>query len=200
MAAIVRPIQEKAPRPMDAENDAALIAGAQAGNRQALESLVARHYATMFRIAYRWCRNREDAEDVTQEACVALARGIFGFQGRAQFSTWLYQLVLNAARDQRRRSRRQHQCDDPAATGDCPLSADPDPEQRLYLQRVLAEVEALPDQEREAMLLVHGEGLSHGEAGRIAGCAETTISWRIHNARKRLKRALRQGRNPHGHR
>jgi RNA polymerase sigma-70 factor (ECF subfamily) len=199
MAAVLRPRQETAERPMDAENDAALIAGAQAGDRRALETLVARHYPMMFRIACRWCRNREDALDVTQDACVALARGIFGFQGRAQFTTWLYRLVVNAACDHRRRRARVRANEDPIAAGAVESGATADPEQRLYLQQVLAEVDALPDKERDALLLVHGEGLSHGEAAAIAGCAETTISWRIHNARKRLARALGRGRKVDGH-
>ncbi len=52
-------------------------------------------------------------------------------------------------------------------------------------------VRQLPDKQRDAVLLIYGEGLSHAAAGEALGCAETTISWHVHEARKRLKVLLR---------
>ena len=52
-------------------------------------------------------------------------------------------------------------------------------------------VRRLPDKQRDAVLLIYGEGLSHAAAADVIGCAETTISWHVHEARKRLKVLLR---------
>ena len=52
-------------------------------------------------------------------------------------------------------------------------------------------VRQLPDKQRDAVLLIYGEGLSHAAAADVLGCAETTISWHVHEARKRLKVLLR---------
>ena len=54
-------------------------------------------------------------------------------------------------------------------------------------------VRALPDKQRDAVLLVYGEGLSHAAAGDVMACAEATVSWHIHEAKKRLKALLSAG-------
>jgi RNA polymerase sigma-70 factor, ECF subfamily len=51
-------------------------------------------------------------------------------------------------------------------------------------------VRALPDQQRGAVLLVYGEGLSHAQAASVMACSEKTVSWHLHEARKRLKTQL----------
>ena len=55
-----------------------------------------------------------------------------------------------------------------------------------------AAVGALPDKQREAVTLVYGEGLSHAEAGIAMGCAEATVSYHLHAARKRLRETMRE--------
>ena len=54
------------------------------------------------------------------------------------------------------------------------------------------EVRRLPDQQRDAVLLVYGEDMSHAEAADVMGCTEKTVSWHLHEARRRLKTALRE--------
>ena len=66
--------------------------------------LLGRHYGTAYRVAYRWCGTRQDAEDVAQEAFIKVARGIRSFRGNASFTTWLYRIVVNAANDLHRRN------------------------------------------------------------------------------------------------
>jgi RNA polymerase sigma-70 factor, ECF subfamily len=177
---------------MDGLETDALISRARDGDSGAFEMLIERHYATIFRIAFRWSANKDDAEDITQEACVKMARGIAAFRGDSAFSTWLYRLVVNTAKDWTRRQLRtpyQVELDDTMLE----RHGDPSrPEEQLYALQVLAKVHALPDKERDAILLVFGEGLSHREAAAVAGCAETTISGRIHTARQRLATQLKE--------
>nr|WP_246737703.1 RNA polymerase sigma factor [Nordella sp. HKS 07] len=149
--------------------------------------MVERHYDFVYRVAYRWSGSRVDAEDIAQEVCVRLGRAIRGFKGNGALTSWLYALTLNAARDLARRSRRE------AAKAEAygvliraELHAADDRNEALW-----AAIRQLPDKQREAVLLVYSEGLSHSAAAKMMACAEATISWHIHEAKKRLRRAMR---------
>jgi RNA polymerase sigma factor (sigma-70 family) len=80
----------------DAESgDLELVRRAQAGNRDALEHLIARHQAWIYNIALRMVYLPEDAEDATQEILIKVITKLSTFEGRSRFSTWLYRLVVN---------------------------------------------------------------------------------------------------------
>ena len=161
-----------------------LIKRATHGDADAFEVLVNDYYEVMFKMAYKWCGNQRDAEDITQEACIKLARGIGGYKGKSKFTSWLYVLVINTAKDWYK-SQNRH----PEGTEllEVVVAEDPQSDQKLYTRQVLAEVNKLPDAEKESLLLVMGQGLSHKEAARLSGVKESTISWRIHEARKKLQ-------------
>ncbi len=170
--------------------DMVLVGQAKAGDRAAFAMLVARHYDFIFRVAWRWSGRRPDAEDIAQEVCVRLGRAIRSFRGDGAFSTWLYALTLNAARDYSRKAVREgakiaaygvHALTDAPAE-----SASDDAAEALW-----AAVRKLPDKQRDAVLLVYGEGLSHAAAADVMAVAEPTVSWHIHEAKKRLKLLMR---------
>ncbi|MDA0240990.1 MAG: RNA polymerase sigma factor [Proteobacteria bacterium] len=83
----------------EADEETALIKRAQGGDKGAFERLLQTHYDVMYRTAYKWCGNKMDAEDITQTACIKLARSIDGFRFESAFLTWLYRLVINTAKD-----------------------------------------------------------------------------------------------------
>lgn len=171
------------------KTEAELIRRAQEGDGAAFEALLRRHYDTMYRMAYRWCGNRADAQDITQSACIKLARALGSFGFRSAFATWLYPLVINTAKDwSRSRARQGGACDglDPEQP-ETPSAEGPMAEQKVYARQVLDHIRALPEREREAVLLVFGEGLSHREAATAMACRESTVSWYIHEARKKLQ-------------
>ncbi len=162
-------------------DDTMLIQRAAAGDAQAFAQLVTKHYDVIFRIAFKWCRNRADAEDIAQEACLRLARGIKSYKGDAAFASWLYRLVINASIDwQRRHNKQTHEghVDLPDRTADA--------ETALYTRQVLARIDRLPHKEKTALLLVMAEGMSHAEAAIVMEVKESTVSWYIHEARKTL--------------
>jgi RNA polymerase sigma-70 factor (ECF subfamily) len=170
-----------------------LIKQAQRGDRSAFEALLRSHYDAMYRMAYKWCGNREDAQDITQTACIKLARALASFRFQSAFLTWLYPLVINTAKDWAR-ARARH----PAGDGKDPDYAQaPVAEQKVYASQVLDRIRALPEREREAIYLVFSEGLSHREAAQAMACRESTVSWYIHEARKKL-RSLRERESRHG--
>ena len=169
--------------------DGLLAARAREGDRAAFAALVERHYDFIHRVAFRLTGRRDDAEDVAQEVCVRLGKAVAGYRGGAAFTTWLYAIVLNAARDQMRKSARETAKAEAFGVhalmaGEAGAAAD-DPADALW-----AAVRKLPDKQREAVTLVYGEGLSHAEAADAMAVAEPTVSWHIHEAKKRLKALL----------
>ena len=99
-------------------------------------------------------------------------------------------MTLSAARDHRRKLAREERtfrayAAEPQQDG--PLGNDDEVSSELW-----AAVRALPERQCDAVLLVYGEGLSHAAAADVMGCSETTVSWQVHEARKRLKAMLGQ--------
>jgi RNA polymerase sigma-70 factor (ECF subfamily) len=178
---------------MTESSETDLIKQAQRGDRSAFETLLRRHYDAIYRMAYKWCGDPEDAQDITQSACIKLARALGSFRFQSAFLTWLYPLVINTAKDWMR-ARARH----PAGDGldpDCAQA--PVAEQKVYAGQVIDRIRALPEREREAIYLVFSEGLSHREAAQAMACRESTVSWYIHEARKKLN-ALREKESRHG--
>ena len=169
--------------------DGELAARASEGDRGAFSELVGRHYDFVYRVAFRFTGRREDAEDLAQEVCTRLGRAIRGYQGGSAFTTWLYAIVANASRDFLR--GRSREADKAQAYRSFALleneagAADEDPAEALW-----AAVRQLPDKQCEAVTLVYGEGLSHAEAAELMAVAEPTVSWHVHEAKKRLKAHL----------
>ena len=173
-------------------DDAALIHAAQAGDSEAFARLIERYYDTLYRFAFSWCGHAADAEDVTQQACMRVADGIGQFRFESVFTSWLYRLVNNCARDWSRRQRR-HQGREAGAeqAGNEGTVAT-----RAYHWQLLEALDALPDGVKETLLLVHLQGLSHAEAAAVLGVKESTVSWRLHDFRKRHAGALEAGGAP----
>jgi RNA polymerase sigma-70 factor (ECF subfamily) len=167
-------------------SDQELIGRAGDGDRDAFGQLVERHYDFVYRVAYRWCGRKADAEDIAQEVCARLGRSIRSYRGGAAFTTWLYAITLNAARDMVRKSAREAM--KVQAFGvHALIDGEAAPEADSQAERLWAAVRELPDKQRDAVLLVYGEGLSHSAAADAMACAEATVSWHIHEAKKRLK-------------
>ncbi len=165
------------------DEQSALIKQAQSGDRGAFETLLRAHYDVMYRMAYKWCGNKEDAEDITQNACVKLARSIETFRFQSAFLSWLYRLVINTAKDWAK--ARPPQATDQAIDAD--RAEAPVAEDRVYAGQVMAYVRTMPEREQVALFLVFSEGLTHREAAVVMDCKESTVSWYIHEARKKLQ-------------
>ncbi|MBL0373175.1 sigma-70 family RNA polymerase sigma factor [Rhizobium sp. KVB221] len=164
-----------------------LIRRASHGDRLAFGQLVEMHYDFIHAAAWKWTRNRADAEDVAQDVCVRLANAIRGFRGEGRFRTWLYTLVLNAVRDLARKSQRDRRN---AAEWSLDPSMHSEPMHEEDMQELWTAVQTLSPKQRDAVMLVYAEGLGHGEAADVLGCSESTVSWHLHEARKRLRTIL----------
>lgn len=173
--------------------DGLLAAQARDGDREAFAALVERHYDFIYRVAYRLTGRREDAEDVAQDVCARLGRAVKSYRGGAAFTTWLYALVMNAARDGLRKAKRETARTEAFGVHALVMGeTEPEPEPDDGAERLWAAVRQLPDKQREAVTLVYGEGMSHAQAAEIMAVAEPTVSWHVHEAKKRLKALLRE--------
>lgn len=174
-------------------DDIQLAKRAGNGDAQAFALLLKRHYRTVFKMAYKWTGNTADAEDVAQETCVKLAGSIAQFQGQSTFTTWLYRVVVNTAKDYHTSRNRQTVRDNAFADAQSLESSATTHEDSIASAELYRAIHQLPEGQRDAVLLVLAEGLSHKEAGDILGCAEGTISWRVSEARKTLLTFLQGG-------
>ncbi len=174
------------------DSDRALAARAGQGDRAAFAALVNRHYGRIHRVALRWTGNVPDAEDVAQAVCVKLASAVRSFRGDAEFATWLTRMTINQAQDHHRaRSREARRAEAYAAQALVEAQAAPGPEDET--DALWDAVRQLPHKTRDAVLLVYGEEMNHAEAARILECREATVSWHIHDAKKRLASLLGRG-------
>ena len=160
---------------------------AQSGDRAAFGQVVDVCYDSIFRFAMKYTGHRQDAEDVAQQACIKLAKSIGTYRFESAFTSWLYQLVLNCARDWSRQQSRHHADEFVEEHGES--ENDASGESRVYLHQLLSRVEIMGEGFREALVLVVGEGMNHAEAAQLLGVKESTVSWRLHEIRKKLASA-----------
>lgn len=154
----------------------------------AFDELVHRHRGRVYAITLRLCRNPDDAEDALQDTFIKAYRALGHFDGRAQFSTWIHRIAVNASYDvisKRRETVSLDSVAEPAAPVD-PFEAS---DRRA---RLIAAVDALPDLFREAAVLCDIAGLTPAEAGELTGTPEGTMKSRSHRARALLVRELRE--------
>lgn len=166
--------------------DDPVIHAAIAGDRAAFAALFDRHYDLIYRVAFQYTRKQADAEDIAQETCVKLARKIHLYRFESKFTTWLYRLTLNTAKDWQRKAHRRYETAWPEEFDVAAPATSP--ERNAIAHETLAAIEGLPRKLKAAVLLVFKDGLSHSQAADALGCAESTVSWRIHEARKVLAR------------
>ena len=187
-------------RPASA-TDLELVAAVNVGHRAALDELLRRHQGLMYTICLRMTGNETDARDATQEAMLAVCRGVSRFDQRSAFSTWVYRVTTNACLDElRRRARRpvaHGSADDVAAatsgahhraTGGATSPAGDDAVvARLTLDDALAR---LPDDFRAALVLRDLCELDYAEIAQVLDIPPGTVRSRIARARAALARDL----------
>jgi len=179
-----------------ARTDEELLQAARSGDDEALEALLARHEQRVFRFGLRMCGNEEDARDVLQETLLAAFKGVRGFRGEAQLSTWLYQVARSFCTKARRRGAGQPERLESieGAAARAVTTGGPGPDDRAHareMARVLQEaLLALPESQREVVLLRDVEGLSAEEAAQVVGIEVPALKSRLHRARLAMQQRM----------
>ena len=157
-----------------------------------LDQLVCRHLPRVRALILPMVGHNCLADDLTQETFFRAMRSLSTFQGRAQFGTWLSQIAVNVVREyHRQQARRQTVVSDTIEVMD-KTSHEPDhhAQSNETMDKIQTELLELPAVWREAVILVCIHGYSADEAAKICECSVTTLYWRIHQSRKRLKQRL----------
>jgi len=165
--------------------DAALVASAIAGDRDAFGVLLRRHYDRIHGLAWQLTGSRSDADDIAQDVCCTLVDKIRSFRGDAKFTTWMCSIVFSATRDFRRRRRSFTGFTDRLAVL-AGLATPPDGRDAYDAVWMKSAIARLKPAYRDAAILVAGQQLTHAEAAEILGVAEATVSWRMHEVRRMI--------------
>jgi RNA polymerase sigma-70 factor (ECF subfamily) len=203
---------------MDRTEDRQLIARLQAGDESAVQELAERYTPRIFQLAMRHMKNREDAEEVTQDVLVKVYRKVGEFRGDSALSSWIYRITFNTAMSRLRNGRlakiaeKERDRMESASTVEdrtrlarepIDWSQMPD-EELLKLQlrhAVAAAIADLPEIYRQPVVLRDIQGLTTEEASSRLHLKDQTLKSRLHRGRLMLRERLRaftSGLNLHG--
>jgi len=163
-----------------------LVAAARNGDRAALEELLRLHHDRIYALARRMTGNDADAADATQEALLAIVRGLPRFDRPVGLLTWAYRVTANACLDELRRRRRRplvDLADDRADPPDTSVAMDTALADRLRLDAALAQ---LPEEFRVAVVLRDVCDLDYAEIAAVLDLPPGTVRSRIARGRGRL--------------
>lgn len=176
--------------------DEELLARARGGDMNATDQLLSRHELRIYRYGLRMCGNEADARDVLQETLLAAFRGLTGFRGDSQVSTWLFQIARSFCIKQRRRrggEPAQHESVDAPEVVKVASEAsltDSRSHAREVSALIQAAIRTLTPEYREALVLRDIEGMSAEEAAVVVGVEVGALKSRLHRARMALKQQL----------
>jgi RNA polymerase sigma-70 factor (ECF subfamily) len=187
--------------------DSALIARAQAGEREAFDVLVRRYDRDVLRLILRVVHSQEHASDLYQESFLRIYRNLHRFRLESSFYTWIYRIVTNVCLDYLRRRRSRPEDQAPAIEADTsrtqPMDffdnqrdARADPEHHLLGQEIGERIEAalqrLSPRERMIFEMRHYQGLKLRVIGEALGTSEETVKNSLFRATKKLRLQLQE--------
>ena len=184
-----------------------LLARLKSGDEQALVDLADEFGTKIYQLAFRYLRNKEDAEEVTQDVLFKVYRKVDAFRGDAALSSWIYRITFNAAMSRLRTAKYQRSQDDDRNMavadsdlhGDTPRAkdvadwSDLADEQVLRSQlrtRVMRAILALPAIYRAPVMLRDIQGMSTEEASAVLHVKDQTLKSRLHRGRLILRKQL----------
>tara|TARA_B110000305_G_scaffold230011_2_gene281673 strand:- start:4000 stop:4647 length:648 start_codon:yes stop_codon:yes gene_type:complete len=182
--------------------DRALVLRFKNGDQAAFEEMVSRYWDRIYAMVHQLLRNQQDAEEVTQDAFIRAHRGLVNFRGDSAFSTWLYQIATNLARNRywywwRRKRDKTISFDQPVgADNSTPLSEifvtkSETPEDAAITQELVDNIaegmEKLSPKHREILILRNVKNLTYEEIADILTISIGTVKSRIARARESLR-------------
>ena len=179
------------------DNELLLIKRSIKGDIDAFEELIKDYKKMAYNIALRVLRNKEDAEDISQEALVKVFKNIDSFNMQSTFKVWLYRIVMNTCLDYKRKKKIvTYSIDKPLESDESEIFQDiPDNsnnpdiiiQNKLESQMLSECIEMLDDDFRTVIVLRDLQNLSYKDIASILSCNEGTVKSRINRARKKLR-------------
>ena len=184
--------------PVDELSDTQLARRVQTGDVAAFDALVVRHSQRAFGVAMRLLNQREDAEDLVQDAFLAALEKIDSFDVQREFAPWFYRILVNRCLNARKSRARRSTVEVPGDTASStasPLMETERSELRTHLMRAL---QLLPERQRTIVNLFDVEGFTSPEVAAVLGISDGTVRWHLHQARRVLREALEPFARRHG--
>jgi RNA polymerase sigma-70 factor (ECF subfamily) len=175
----------------DADED--LVLQSQNGSVAAFETLIRNHQTMIHALTFRMTGSPADAEDLAQETFIRAYEQISRFNGGAKFSTWLYSIAVHACLNWRRNEARRFRAQANCAEEMLAQQMDANNSPNEMAQQAQSALMKLPVKQRAAIVLTIYDGLNHAEAAKVLRCSETTVSWRVFAAKRKLKSWLAVG-------
>ena len=185
--------------------DRVLVDRFRNGDQAAFDEMVTRYWDRIFSMVHQLLRNQQDAEEVTQDAFIRAHRGLVNFRGESAFSTWLYQIATNLARNRywywwRRKRDKSVSFDAPVSSENDMTLADIIPAEvetpdditvtTEFVDRIAKGMEKLSAKHREILVLRNIKNLSYEEIADILKISVGTVKSRIARARESLRSKL----------
>jgi RNA polymerase sigma-70 factor (ECF subfamily) len=183
-----------------------LLERLKSGDELAMAELAEQYSSKIYQLAFRYLRNKEDAEEITQDVLFKVYRKVGAFRGDAQLSSWIYRITFNAAMSRLRTARYQRTQDEERqhvqnADGEPIAESRPDvadwsqmaDETVLRSQlrnRVMSAILALPAIYRAPVMLRDIQGMSTEEASAMLKVKDQTLKSRLHRGRLILRKQL----------
>lgn len=169
-----------------------IICLSQRGDKEAFSELVKKYHRRVFQLAYSFTRNRETADDISQEVFVKAYFALPKFRFRSEFSTWIYRIAMNHIMDYIRKRRVKilsldDVSPDFAVQEDETLKREKAAEEEEKRKVVFEVLQSLPLKYRMIITLRDIQGFSYEEISQIMGVSPGTVDSRLHRARKMLK-------------
>ncbi|MDX9725374.1 MAG: RNA polymerase sigma factor [Bacteroidales bacterium] len=181
---------------MDTKSDRYYIGQVLAGSMNAFSRLVDIHKDKAFNLAFRICGNREEAEEIAQDAFMKAYRSLKDFRMKSSFATWLYRIVYNTAVSLvRSRKKNMLSLDEFPADAIDFISAGKNEEESMLEYRnslVNFALQNISEEDRGLITLFYYEELEAGEISRITGISRNNIKVRLFRARQKMAGIIRK--------
>jgi RNA polymerase sigma-70 factor, ECF subfamily len=183
------PLRAEAPA-QSADDEAVLVERVRGGDPAAFEVLVNRYLRRAFSVAYRLLGQKEDAEDLVQEAFMAVLQRIDTFQAGRPFAPWFFRILVNRGLNARKARSLRAVDDIPDTAAHHGPSPEREAERTELGERLRSAMERLPERQRTIVQLFDLEGMAGPEIAEILEISDGTVRWHLHEARKTLRQAL----------
>lgn len=185
--------------------DRVLVDRFKNGDQTAFDEMVNRYWDRIYAMVHQLLRNQQDAEEVTQDAFIRAHRGLASFRGESAFSTWLYQIATNLARNRywywwRRKREKSVSLDAPVGPENDLTLAEVIPAEvdspddiavsEEFVSRIGKGMERLSNKHREILILRNVKNMSYEEIAEVLGISVGTVKSRIARARESLRGKL----------
>jgi RNA polymerase sigma-70 factor (ECF subfamily) len=183
-------------------SEAELIRRAQAGETDAFCLLAQAYERRIYSLAFHYCRDCQDAEDLSQEVWLKVYAALATFRNESTFYTWLRKITINCFLNHRRRRAKSfpwsRQTTDDVSSGDYPIKQEGEPiasleirlQNQLVVEKVMQALSSVTPQQRLIFLLKHQEGMTYEEISKALDCSPGTVKKSVSRTIAKLREQL----------